>query len=119
LGVLGTVLGMIQTVMAIQQKAPLVQIGDLAAGLWQALLTTAAGLVVAMFSYIAYNLLVSKVDVIALDMEWAAGEILAFFASSGSSSATEAPARNATHSVAGGLAELGQTGKAGTTRRNV
>jgi len=35
---------MIQTVLAIQQKAPLVQVGDLAAGLWQALLTTAAGL---------------------------------------------------------------------------
>lgn len=92
MGVLGTVLGMIQTVLTIQQKAPLVQIGDLAAGLWQALLTTAAGLVVAMFSYIGYNLLVSKVDVIALDMEWAAGEILAFFAGFGLPAATEAPA---------------------------
>ena len=92
MGVLGTVLGMIQTVLVIQQKAPLVQVGDLAAGLWQALLTTAAGLVVAMFSYIGYNLLVSKVDVIALDMEWAAGEILAFFASQNMSSITEPPA---------------------------
>ena len=81
MGVLGTVLGMIQTLLVIQQKAPLVQIGDLAGGIWQALLTTAAGLVVAMFSYIGYNLLVSKVDVIALDMEWAAGEICAFFSS--------------------------------------
>jgi len=79
MGVLGTVLGMIQAVLVIQQKAPLIQIGDLAAGLWQALLTTAAGLIVAMFSYVGYNLLVSKVDVIALDMERAAGEILAFF----------------------------------------
>jgi len=89
MGVLGTVLGMIQTVLAIQQKAPLVQIGDLATGLWQALLTTAAGLVVAIFSYIGYNLLVSKVDVITLDMERAAGEILAFFASFGLPSTTE------------------------------
>jgi biopolymer transport protein ExbB len=81
MGVLGTVLGMIQTFLAVQQKAPLIQIGDLAAGLWQALLTTAAGLTLAMFSYVGYNLLVSKVEAIALDMERAAGEILAFFTS--------------------------------------
>ena len=134
MGVLGTVLGMIQTVLAIQQKAPLVQVGDLATGLWQALLTTAAGLVVAIFSYIGYNLLVSKVDVITLDMERAAGEILAFFASFGLSSPTETPASNATHppaparsgyatGIAGGLssslAELGQAGKAAKTRTDV
>ncbi|MBI2441652.1 MAG: MotA/TolQ/ExbB proton channel family protein [Lentisphaerae bacterium] len=78
LGVLGTVLGMIQVAITIQQKAPLVQIGDMAAGLWPALLATAAGLVVAMFSYGGYNLLISKVDAIALDMERSAGEILGF-----------------------------------------
>ncbi|MBI2437880.1 MAG: MotA/TolQ/ExbB proton channel family protein [Lentisphaerae bacterium] len=78
MGVLGTVLGMIQTLVVIQQRAPLVQIGDVAAGLWPALLTTAVGLVVAMFSYGGYNLLVSKVDAIVLDMERAAGEILGF-----------------------------------------
>ena len=116
MGVLGTVLGMIQTFLAIQQKAPLAQVGDLATGIWQALLTTAAGLVVAMFSYIGYNLLVSKVDVIALDMEWAAGEILAFFTSEDMSATTEAPARNATHSVAGGPAG---SGKADKTRTDV
>ena len=106
MGVLGTVLGMIQTVLAIQQKAPLVQIGDLATGLWQALLTTAAGLVVAMFSYIGYNLLVSKVDVIALDMERASGEILAFFTSFGLSSTAEPLSGSGK-----ALAELGQAGK--------
>jgi len=92
MGVLGTVLGMIQTLLVIQQKAPLVQIGDLAAGLWTALLTTAAGLVVAMLSYLGYNLLVSKVDLIALDMERAASEILAFLTASGLPAATELPA---------------------------
>lgn len=89
LGVLGTVIGMMRTVLAIQQKAPLIQIGDLAGGLWQALLTTAAGLVVAMISYLCYNLLVSKVDIVALDMERAAGEILAFFTSRNGSSAAD------------------------------
>ena len=83
-------------------------------------------LVVAMFSYIGYNLLVSKVDIIALDMERAAGEILAFFTSFELPSTPEPPARNATHppatlarsdygqdSVAGGLSN---SGKAGETR---
>lgn len=89
LGVLGTVVGMIQAVLAIQQKAPLVQIGDLAAGLWPALLTTAVGLVVAMLSYIAYNLLVSKVDTIVLDMERSANEILSFLTTASSPKSAE------------------------------
>lgn len=79
LGILGTVLGMIQAYLAIQQKAPLVQISDLSGGIWQALLTTAAGLGLAILSYAAYNLLVTKADTIILDMERATGEILGFF----------------------------------------
>jgi biopolymer transport protein ExbB len=78
LGLLGTVLGMINIYIVIQQKAPLVHAGQLAAGIWQALLATVAGLVIAIFSYIAYNLLVSKVDAIVLDMERVVGETLSF-----------------------------------------
>ncbi|MBU4198302.1 MAG: MotA/TolQ/ExbB proton channel family protein [Verrucomicrobia bacterium] len=82
LGLLGTVLGMIQTAMEIEQKTPLIQAGDLAGGIWLALITTAAGLCVAILSYAGYNLLVTKVDGIVLDMERSAGEILGFFTSS-------------------------------------
>lgn len=81
LGILGTVIGMIQTFMALEQHAPLVQAGQVAGGIWQALLTTAAGLVVAILSYAGYNLLVAKLDAIVLDMERSAGEITGFFAS--------------------------------------
>jgi len=81
MGVLGTVIGMIQTLISIRHTSPLVQIGDLAAGLWPALLTTAAGLAVAILSYIGYNVLVSRADSIALDMETAAVKILGFFSS--------------------------------------
>ncbi|NLB59850.1 MAG: MotA/TolQ/ExbB proton channel family protein [Lentisphaerae bacterium] len=81
LGLLGTVLGMIQTAWVFMQQAPLVQAGDLAGGVWQALLATAAGLVVAIVSYIGYNWLVAKVEIIVLDMERAAGEISSFFMS--------------------------------------
>ena len=83
LGLLGTVLGMIQMVMAIERNAPLVQLGDLMGGLWQALLATAAGLAVAIPAYAGYNFLVSRIESIVLDMERASMEILAFFSNPG------------------------------------
>ena len=92
LGLLGGVLGMIQAFMTMQAKAPLVHSGDLAAGMWQALLTAAAGLALAIFCHLGYNLLVTKIDDIVLDMELAAGEILAIF------TGPDAPVKtNATH----------------------
>jgi biopolymer transport protein ExbB len=78
LGLLGTVLGMMQVMLAIQQKAPLVHAGDLMGGLWQALISTAAGLAVAIPAYAGYNFLVGRVETIVLDMEKAAAEILAY-----------------------------------------
>lgn len=83
LGLLGTIIGMIQTYLVIQEKSPLVHAGDLAGGIWGALITTAAGLGVAIISYIGYNLLVSKVNAIEIDMERSIGEMLGFFAGSG------------------------------------
>ncbi len=85
LGILGTVIGMIQAYMAIEQVAPLIQPGNIAGGVWQALLTTAAGLGVAILSYAGYNMLVVKMDAIVLDMERSAGEIIGFFTSAASS----------------------------------
>lgn len=83
LGLLGTVLGMIHAFIGIQERGPLVHTGDIAAGIWQALLTTAAGLMVGILSYAGYNLIVAKMDAIVLDMERAAGEMLAFFTDAG------------------------------------
>jgi len=82
-GLLGTVLGMVEVLVTIQQKAPLVQAGDLAGGLWQALISTAAGLAVAIPAYAAYNFLVSRVESLVLDMEWAAVEIVTFLSGNG------------------------------------
>ncbi|MCX7915305.1 MAG: MotA/TolQ/ExbB proton channel family protein [Verrucomicrobiae bacterium] len=76
LGFLGTVTGMIRMFMVIQQ-APLPNPGDLAGGIWEALLTTAAGLAVAIPTYLAYNFLVTRVQNLVLDMERAANEIVA------------------------------------------
>lgn len=81
LGLLGTVVGMIDTMSAIELAAPLVHSGDLGRGLWQALITTAAGIAVAIPTYVAYNFLVGRMDAIILDMERASGEILSFLMS--------------------------------------
>ncbi len=85
LGILGTVIGMIRVYLNIEQGAPLVEAGAVAGGLWQALLTTAAGLVLAILSYAGYNVLVGKLEAIILDMERSAGEITGFFTSAASS----------------------------------
>lgn len=78
LGLLGTVLGMMQTLYTIHQKAPLVLAGDLGGGLWQALITTAAGLVVAIPAYAGYNFLVFLVERVVVDMERTVGEVSVF-----------------------------------------
>lgn len=78
LGLLGTIIGMMETLSTIQQQAPLIHAGDLGAGLWQALITTAAGLAVAVPLYAGYNFLLHRVESILLDMERASVDILNF-----------------------------------------
>ncbi len=78
LGLLGTVLGMMETLWQLHQHSPLVQVGDLAGGLWQALITTAFGLAVAIPLYAGYNFLLQRLETILLDMESASVDILNF-----------------------------------------
>jgi biopolymer transport protein ExbB len=80
LGLLGTVINLVGGLVVMQEQAPLIQTGDVSAGLMQALITTGAGLMVAIPCYVAFNLLVIKVDRIVLDMERAASEIVGFVA---------------------------------------
>ena len=79
LGLLGTVAGMIKCFQAIQTKASAfnpISPGDLAEGIWMALITTAAGLTVAIPTLVAYNYLVSRVNNFVLDMERSATELI-------------------------------------------
>jgi biopolymer transport protein ExbB len=78
LGLLGTVLGLLHMLVALQAGSPLVEIGSLTHGLWAALLTTAAGLITGIPAYAGYHFLISRVESIALDMEQAAEEIIRF-----------------------------------------
>lgn len=79
LGLLGTVTGLVAAFQVIETKASAlnpVNPGDLAGGIWQALLTTVFGLCVAIPSHVAYNYLVSRVDGFVLDMERSATDLL-------------------------------------------
>jgi biopolymer transport protein ExbB len=79
LGLLGTVVGMVGCFQVIQQKSTSlnpVSPGDLAGGIWQALITTVAGLAVAIPVYVAYNYLVSRVNHFVLDMERSATDLI-------------------------------------------
>jgi biopolymer transport protein ExbB len=76
LGLLGTVLGFIQTFMVMQKAGLYAHIGQLSTGIWQALVCAAAGLAVAIPTHAGYNYLVSRVNSIVLDMERAATEIV-------------------------------------------
>ncbi len=78
LGLMGTVVGLVHVFMAMEQNAPLAEIGDLSAGIWQALVTTAMGICVAVPAFAAYNFLLSRVESITLDMEYAAEETFRF-----------------------------------------
>ena len=76
LGLLGTVTGMIQTFYVIQTQAPFIQPAQLAKGIWESLLTTAFGLVVAIPCHVAYDYLTSKVSAFASDMDRSAADII-------------------------------------------
>ena len=77
MGLLGTVLGFIRIFQVIQASGFInTPAGDLANGVWEALICTAFGLALAIPSYAGYNYLVSRVNSIVLDMEKASNEIL-------------------------------------------
>ncbi len=79
LGLLGTVTGMVSTFQIIQQKAQAMYPVDpslLAKGIWEALITTVAGLIVAIPSFVAYNYLVAKVEALIVEMEIMATDLV-------------------------------------------
>lgn len=76
MGLLGTVLGFIAMFMQLQDAGVYANIGQLAKGIWQALISAGAGIAVAIPTHAGYNYLVSRVNVIVLDMERSATEIV-------------------------------------------
>jgi biopolymer transport protein ExbB len=69
LGLLGTVLGMIKAFMVIQQMGGKVNASVLAGGIWEAMLTTALGLGVALPTMVAHSYLLYRVDRYEADLQ--------------------------------------------------
>lgn len=79
LGLLGTIIGMIETFRSVQVTAVatgMPSVAEMADGIWQALLTTAAGLLIAIPAFVGYRWLTSRVDGWTLQLEEASSELL-------------------------------------------
>ncbi len=76
LGFLGTVTGMINAFMTIQALGGVVSPSDLAGGIWEALLTTAYGLIIGIPAYAFYNYFVTKINRLVNEIEIATTEFI-------------------------------------------
>ena len=76
LGLLGTVIGMILAFQEMANAGGGVQIDMLAEGIYVAMSTTAAGLVVGIFAYFGYNFIVTRVESVIYKMETSSTEFL-------------------------------------------
>jgi len=75
-GLLGTVLGMATTFLAFEKDY--MSASALATGMWQALLCTAGGLMLALPAHVAHHFLSGRVRSIVRDVEWSANEIMRY-----------------------------------------
>ncbi len=76
LGFLGTVTGMISAFMRIQDLQGSASPSDLAGGIWEALLTTAFGLIVGIVALTFYNYFVARVNKLVVEMELISNDVV-------------------------------------------
>ncbi len=76
LGFLGTVLGMIQAFYDMANAGNNIDVTLLSTGIYQAMVTTVAGLIVGIIAYFAYNILVSNVEKVVYKMEATTSEFM-------------------------------------------
>ncbi len=76
IGFLGTVTGMIQAFISIAQEEGMVSPKLLSSGIYEAMITTAAGLVVGIVAYLSYNYLVTQVSKLVHNMEYTSIEFI-------------------------------------------
>ena len=77
-GLLGTLLGMIKTFWLFNQGGNFATPAALAGGMYEALLTAAAGLAVAIPAHVARHFLAGRVRALVQDMEWSGSELMRF-----------------------------------------
>ena len=76
IGFLGTVIGMVQAFHQMSTAGNNINVGMLSAGIYTALITTVAGLIVGIIAYFAYNSLVARVDKVINSMEASSSEFI-------------------------------------------
>lgn len=69
IGFLGTVTGMVQAFFALASAGSNANVTVLASGIYEALVTTVAGLIVGIIALFAYNFLVSRVNKVMNQLE--------------------------------------------------
>lgn len=77
IGLLGTIIGLLTTFQEIASQSGYASATDIAEGVYEALLTTAGSLAVALPAFIAYSYLSARINGLIHDMERAGIEILA------------------------------------------
>lgn len=76
LGFLGTVTGMVQAFYDMSMAGNNIDIALLSGGIYQAMITTVAGLIVGILGYICYNILVARVEKVVFILEARATEFM-------------------------------------------
>ena len=76
IGFLGTVMGMIQAFYDMSAAGNNIDVTLLSTGIYQAMVTTVAGLIVGIIAYFAYNILVANVEKVVFKMEAATSEFM-------------------------------------------
>lgn len=76
IGFLGTVMGMVRAFYDMAQQANNIDVGLLSNGIYTALITTVAGLIVGIIAYFAYNVLVARVEKVVFKLEGTTTEFL-------------------------------------------
>ena len=76
IGFLGTVIGMIQAFYDMSMAGNNIDVSLLSNGIYTAMVTTVAGLIVGVFSYFGYNFLVARVEKVVFDLEAKTSEFM-------------------------------------------
>ncbi|MCK4921544.1 MAG: MotA/TolQ/ExbB proton channel family protein [Bacteroidales bacterium] len=76
IGFLGTVIGMVQAFMEMSTSGNNIDVSQLSQGIYTALITTVAGLIVGIIAYFAYNTLVAKVEKVVNNLEASTTEFM-------------------------------------------
>ena len=76
IGFLGTVVGMVQSFYDMSTAGNSIDIGLLSRGIYTAMITTVAGLIVGIIGQLGYNFLVARVDKIVARMEYYSSELI-------------------------------------------